>query len=142
MEKTNKLIKCADRLSYKYAETEDAELYKADIESSIWTALKNASEQNNPNVMMPFYQMAQQDKVDLNFDITRDDSWGRKNITVNNLTVIPNKNNAWEKYLPLQEQVKKYLDKNWELFMNKKNGAPVTYDNFTIHLAYKFKEAF
>ena len=140
MKKTKNLIKCAEMLAYKYAGF-NAEEFRPEIEANIKTALSNASMQNKPQMMLPFVQMIKQDHTTLTFDVTRDDKWGgRKSITVSNFSVVPNENNAYERYLPLATQVKDYIEKNWELYPNQRNGVPLEYHNFTIQCRYSSED--
>lgn len=74
---------------------------------------------------MPFMQMLKQDQASLTLKLSK----SGKNITVTGLTVSdPALTN---KYQPLGQQVKNYLEKNWELFPNN-----VDYGTFNFDLNY------
>lgn len=136
MKNTKHLIKFAEALTYKYANL-NAEDYRPEIEENIRTALANVSSQNKPQVMLPFMSMLKKDNATLTFDVTRDDNWGRKTITVSNFSVIPGDNNAFDRYYPLVKQIKDYLEKNWELYPTQRNGTALDYNHFTIRCQYK-----
>lgn len=130
MKNTQHLIKLAERLSSKYASL-DAEDIRPEIESAIKTALINASTQNN-GTLMPFAQMATQDKVTISFWISRTG----KTITAYDLSIDPPNSQLIAKYQPLLGQIKAYLERNWELYPTKRYSDDVNYHNFTIHLIY------
>jgi hypothetical protein len=142
MKKSLHLIKLAAKLSNKYADVA-AEDIRAQVDSSIWTAVRNASTTQSSGII-PFITMCKKDGVDVSFDVTRDDTWsGSPNITVSNLKVVPSNSapgvaapNLTSKYQPLVDQVKAYLERYPELYPTKRSGLDVDYKNYTTHLDY------
>jgi hypothetical protein len=128
MEKSRRLIKLAQKLSNKYAGI-NADNLRPQVETSIWTALRNASTSAS-HELMPFFSMVKQDGVTLSFDVTRDDNA----VTVDSLQLQPA--GHLEKYQSLPEQVKDYLEKYLELFPSKVSGVNIDYHNFRMHLVY------
>jgi hypothetical protein len=115
----------------KYA-NRNAEDYRSEIESDIWTNLRNAAGQRQYGII-PFPQMATTDGINLSFDVTNND----RTITVSNLNIAPaEKNNLLPKYQPLTTQIKAFLEKYWEIYPTKRNGEELDYSNFTVHLSY------
>jgi hypothetical protein len=133
MEKSRHLIKLAQKLSNKYAGM-NAEIFRSQIETAVWTAIRNASTSQSSGIM-PFVRMAQKDGVTVSFDVTRNDSsMGGTTITVSEIQVNPAGHLA--DYQPLAGQVKTYLEKNPELYPTVASGIKLNYDNFTISLSY------
>lgn len=116
----------------KYASI-NAEDMRAEIQSHIWQNLSNAAGQKQYGII-PFVQMANDDKITLSFDVTNDD----KTITVSTPDIQPADKSAMlaAKYQPLVPQIKAFLEKYWEIYPTKKNGEDVDYNHFTIHLVY------
>lgn len=130
MKKVHHLIRLAEKISYKYA-TVDAESLRHQIEPAIKTALINAASFNDGR-LIPFAQMAAQDKVTLSFYINRTG----KTIQAYDLKLEPANPNLLSKYQPLMNQVKTYLEKNIDLYPYKIYGDDISYDNFIIHVEY------
>jgi len=130
MKKVHRLIRLANILSHKYASI-DAETLRPEVESSIRTAIINASEQPSSGIM-PFARMAQEDGVSVSFYVMRDG----KNTKVYDLRLEPQNGTLLSKYQPLMSQVQDYLNKNWELYPTKKDGEDITYKGFTIRVVY------
>jgi hypothetical protein len=128
MEKSRQLIKLAKKLSNKYAGI-NAESLRPQVETAIWTALRNASTSAS-HQLMPFFSMVKQDGVTLTFDVIRDDN----TITVDSLQVQPP--GHLEKYQVLAQQVKDYLEQFIELYPSVISGVKIEYHNFRIHLQY------
>ena len=133
MEKSRRLIKLAQKLSNKYASI-NAESFRSQIETAVWTALRNASTVQSSGIM-PFVRMAKQDGVTVSFDVTRNDSgMGGTTITVSEIQVAPAGHLA--AYQALAQQVKTYLEKNPELYPTVAGDTKLSYNNFTISLSY------
>jgi hypothetical protein len=135
MKKSSSLFRLAERFHYKYAgiSAEDA---RTQVEDAIWTALHNASGNKSVGIM-PFVQMAKQDGIVISFDVTRTDHFsGPPTITVSNLKIGEGGWHHNDKYQPLTDQIKNYLEKYPELFPTQRSGMDVNYNNFTIHLQF------
>lgn len=132
MKKSRHLIKLAEKLSNKYAGL-DAEKIRSQVDSAIWTAVRNASTVQVTGVM-PFIKMSQQDGASISFDVTRNDGWSAPTITVSNLVVEPS--NLLSKYQALPQQAQAYLEKYPELYPTQRSGLDVDYNNYTTHLDY------
>jgi hypothetical protein len=130
MNKTNHLISLGKRWQLKYAGV-DANSISDEITSALKTSIANASGSHG---IMPFMQMLQQDAAKLSFDITKHDGLFGDSLVVDNLMVQPFDN--FEKYKPLLDQVKAYLETYPEIFPVKKNESGVSYDHFKTHLQF------
>lgn len=109
------LYRFARLLQVKYLSktAQSAENQRSSIVEHIKQAVVNASSWGQKtHGIMPFMQMLQQDGATLSLNLVKQG----KSISVTGLTVS---NPALiAKYQPLGNQVKNYLEKNWELFPN------------------------
>lgn len=136
---TQRIIRLSQLLSDKYLiklANINAEEVRSTVEDSLWTALRNAST-NSATGIMPFEKMAKEDGLTLTFDVTRNDGWGTKAFSVDNIVVSPtNKGHLAPKYSPLKQQIEQYLDKYWEVYPSSIDGKKLDYKNFVVNLSY------
>lgn len=128
MKSTKHLIKIAELLSIKYADIQ-AESMRDKITKDIYTAIANASNVKVSGIM-PFMKMLEQDQASLTINITRSGSDIEVSIPrVSNYAVA-------QKYYPLADQIKTYLERYLELYPSRRNGESIRYSNFTITLEF------
>jgi hypothetical protein len=126
---TLQLVKQANKLLKKYADI-DANEMKQEIADYIKQQVANASTSTETSGVMPFVSMLQEDRATLAINVVRD---GNK-IKVSYPAVAPS--HLTDKYSPLSNQIRNYLQRNLELFGTVKNGEDIDYDDFTFTLNY------
>lgn len=126
------LYRFAKLLEIKYLTKQavDAENLRSQIVDHIKQMLVNAASRAPALGIMNFPAMIAQDQTSLTLDILKNGK------TVDRVTVGVGNPDLFSKYKPLEDQIKKYLDKNWELFPYNSNGDSVDYSNFSFKLTY------
>lgn len=127
------LYRFAKLLEVKYLTKKavDAESMRSQIEETIKQAIANAASWGQKvHGIMPFMQMIQQDGVTLTLQITKSGK------DIPSVTVNVSNPALASKYQALSQQVKNYLEKNWELFPSRSNGDSVDYGTFVFQVSY------
>jgi len=125
------LYRFAKLLEIKYLTKQaiDAENLRSQIVEHIKQMLANAATQSSSGIMN-FPAKVASDGIKLTLDILKDG----KNVTVQKVSV--SNPMLQPQYQLLADQIKKYLERNWELFPYKYQGDSVSYDDFTFQLSY------
>src|ERR1700687_4285654 len=114
MQRAHQLLNLASKLGIKYASI-DASTIKNEVQNDIRTAIGNASTVPSSGIM-PFQRMLDQDQASLAINVTRHGN----NILVSEPSIVPI--TVAEKYSALPNQIKRYLEKYWEIFPSTHNG--------------------
>ncbi len=121
------LLKVAYKLNHKYAF--DGNKLKSQIQTWLEESITNASSVSGSGVE-PFVQMLKEDHAVLSINVKRD---GDK-ISVSPATVNPS--SVADKYAGIPSQIKRYLEKNLDLYPIKWNESSVDYDDVMVTLSF------
>jgi hypothetical protein len=121
------ILKVASRLVRKYAGI-DGNTIKPTIAQDLQSALINASSLSQSTGVMPFISMLKEDGATLNINVKRDGS----TVSVSAPSVNPDTG----RYTALPGQIKRYLEKNIEIFPGVLNDESVDYDDVTVTLHF------
>lgn len=121
------ILKVAARLIRKYAGI-DGNTIKPTIVQDLQSALTNASSLSQSTGVMPFVSMLKEDGATLAINVKRDGS----TVSVSAPSVSPDTG----RYGELPGQIKRYLEKNIEVFPGTLNDRSVDYDDVTVTLRF------
>lgn len=106
----------------------DGNKIKPTIVQDLQSALANAASLSQATGVMPFVSMLKEDGATLAINVKRDGS----TVSVSAPSVNPDTG----RYAGLSQQVKRYLEKNIEVFPTVLNDESIDYDDVTVTLRF------